>query len=201
MPIPQKENIRKDHIWQAIQKIDSEGYDLIFESYKYVLEINGKDYPPKHVVRLANKIANGGTLDDLTFYPSEAIRLLKSFNFTIREKVPGKENRQVQKSKVARTLSQPHLAGRVDRDKRINDILFELRKLLEAKKRMPFSTDLYDYINELSRQGDVPGRIAGLMHAVRRMRNEFTKGRVELSDAEFAALEANWSAIQEWAKR
>jgi len=62
-------------------------------------------------------------------------------------------------------------------------------------------TDLHGYINELSRQGDIPGRIAGLMHAIRRMRNEFTKKRVELTDAEFATIEANWSAIQEWAKK
>jgi hypothetical protein len=198
MPIPQKEKIKEAHIRQAIERIDREKYDPMYESYRYVVEINGKEYPPKHVVRLANMIANGGKLDELTFYPSEAIRLLKRFNFMIREKVRRAEERQPPKVKIS-PQSQP--PGSIDRDKRVNDILFQLEQILKKKRLLAPGTDLYGYINELSRQGDVPSRIAGLMHAIRRMRNEFTKKRVELTDAEFAALEANWSAIQEWAQK
>ena len=88
-----------------------------------------------------------------------------------------------------------------NKDERMNDILHELRRILESIKPEPKHVSLNDYINELTRQCYIPNRIAGLMHAIRRMRNDFIKGRVKLSDDEFAAIEANWLAIKTWASR
>jgi Domain of unknown function (DUF4145) len=85
------------------------------------------------------------------------------------------------------------------KDQIVNDILYELGKMLEKMKSLPKHTSLNDYINDLSKQGFLPNRIAGMMHAIRKMRNDFTKGRIQLTDKEFSALEANWAAIQEWA--
>jgi hypothetical protein len=86
-----------------------------------------------------------------------------------------------------------------DRDKRVNDILFELERTLKKIKQFPEHKDLNDYILELTRQDYLPNRITGMMHAIRKLRNDFIKKRIPLTDAEFAALEANWLAIQEWA--
>src|SRR6476646_662988 len=99
MPISRKDNITEKHVRQAIEMIDRDSYDRQYEATKYVLVVNGRDYPPKHVVRLANQIANGGTLNALVFYPSEAIRLLKKLKFVVQERNSGVE-RQPNRSRV-----------------------------------------------------------------------------------------------------
>jgi biotin operon repressor len=55
--IPQ--NITKEHILKAIQEIDKNGVPEERLSTKYYLQYNGKNYPPKYTISLANKYANG----------------------------------------------------------------------------------------------------------------------------------------------
>src|SRR5215813_12383707 len=81
MPIPK--NICKEHIAQAIGDIDKQGYDSKFESRDYVLRFQGKFYPPKYVVRLANKFANGRELESSDFISHEANRVLTKLGFTV----------------------------------------------------------------------------------------------------------------------
>lgn len=52
-------NITKEHILTAIEEIDENGVVKGRESRKYHLVFNGKHYPPKYVVSLANMSANG----------------------------------------------------------------------------------------------------------------------------------------------
>jgi hypothetical protein len=81
MPVPQ--NISKDHIMQAIGDIDKNSYDSKFESRDYVLCFQGKFYPPKYVVRLANKFANGRELESSGFISHKANRVLTKLGFTV----------------------------------------------------------------------------------------------------------------------
>lgn len=81
MAIPR--NITKENILQAIGEIDERGYEPKYESKMYVLKMSGKCYPPKYVVRLANRFANRNELDSSSYIPLEANRLLERFGFTV----------------------------------------------------------------------------------------------------------------------
>lgn len=52
------ENITKEHILEAVNKIESEGIEL-HPSTKFDVIINDKTYPPKEVMRYAHEIMNG----------------------------------------------------------------------------------------------------------------------------------------------
>jgi|SRR5262249_4082492 len=109
----------------------------------------------------------------------------------------------INKRLIAASISpkKPTVAVASDLDKRINDIHYELEQLLRKIKALPRGTSLNDYIHQLSRDGYIPNHIATLMHAVRRLRNDFAKERVNFTIAVVAALEASWVAIQEWAQK
>lgn len=55
-------NIQKSHLLAAIAEIDRDGIPAHQESTRYDLAYNGKLYPPKLVVRIANRLANGEEL-------------------------------------------------------------------------------------------------------------------------------------------
>jgi 5-methylcytosine-specific restriction protein B len=84
------DNIEKQHIIQAIQRIDEEGlpshhagsqfYDLLF---------NNQRYPPKLVISYANYFANGVILERNQFAGGQntpAFKLLQKYGFTIVKK-------------------------------------------------------------------------------------------------------------------
>lgn len=54
-------NITRDHILKAIDKIEADGIGLI-NSTRWLVEINGKQYPPKEVMRYAHEQMNGENL-------------------------------------------------------------------------------------------------------------------------------------------
>ena len=54
-------NIKPDHVLKAIEKIEAEGIGLI-DSTRWLVEINGKQYPPKEVMRYAHEQMNGEKL-------------------------------------------------------------------------------------------------------------------------------------------
>jgi len=60
-------NIRKEHIIKAIEEIKKSGIPKDRYSRKFLLEFEGEFYPPKYVVSLANKYANGVELDPSAF--------------------------------------------------------------------------------------------------------------------------------------
>ena len=78
-------NITRDHIIQAIKEIDANGYSEKNASRKYDLLYNGKRYPPKVVISLANKFANGTVLDFSDFSGGEQFtnKFLKERDFEI----------------------------------------------------------------------------------------------------------------------
>lgn len=82
-------NITKDHLLQAINKIDQEGIPPNGNSSTYDVEFNGNYYPPKLIVSYANLFANDEILDRSGFKggtDTNAFKLLKSNGFKITEK-------------------------------------------------------------------------------------------------------------------
>jgi len=82
-------NITKEHIEKAIEEIDKEGIRNRRHSSTYDLIYNEKRYPPKLVISIANKFANGHELEHEKFHggPNKpAFILLKKEGFQIVEK-------------------------------------------------------------------------------------------------------------------
>ena len=83
------ENISREHILKAIEKIDLQGIPNNAKSTTYDLIYEGKRYPPKYVVSLANLYANGIVLNRDVFEGgagTECFRLLEKNGFEIIKK-------------------------------------------------------------------------------------------------------------------
>ena len=84
------ENITKGHLEKAIEEIDRDGVRKGRHSSTYDLLHNGKSYPPKLVVSIANKYANGSELNPGDFGGGKdtmAFELLQKEGFSIKEKL------------------------------------------------------------------------------------------------------------------
>ena len=87
MKIP--ENIKREDVKKAIEKIDKEGIPSNAHSSTYDLIYNDKKYPPKLVVSYANIFANGSELDRSSFEggaKTECFRILEMNGFNIEYK-------------------------------------------------------------------------------------------------------------------
>ena len=78
-------NITQEHIIKAIQEIESlkESIPHHRQSVNYDVIYEGKRYPPKFVISLANKFANGKELDSNEFDAIEAKTFLPKLGFEI----------------------------------------------------------------------------------------------------------------------
>ena len=84
MAIPK---FKKEHITDALTYIDENGVPSYNQSVKYVLvSDDGKQYPPKYVVAVADHIANGTDISTDSFNAVEAKNYLESQGFTIETK-------------------------------------------------------------------------------------------------------------------
>jgi predicted RNA-binding protein with PUA-like domain len=84
MAIPK--NINSEHIIKAIQKIDREGVPERRESTRFNLFYEGKYYPPKYVISIANLFANGEEYSPSMFSGGEETnRFLYALGFRIVE--------------------------------------------------------------------------------------------------------------------
>jgi len=80
--IPQ--NIGREHVLAAIRQIDKEGVPDKNMPTRYWLMHDGGQYPPKHVIALANSFANGRDLDRQSFNGgAETNNFLKRLGFKI----------------------------------------------------------------------------------------------------------------------
>jgi len=82
-------NITKEHLEQAIEEINRDGIRKGRHSSTYNLIHNGKTYPPRLVLSIANRHANNSELDP-KYFPegkeTEAFQLLENHGFIIVEK-------------------------------------------------------------------------------------------------------------------
>lgn len=78
------ENIDKSDVLAAIRRIDAEGVPAPRKSKVYNLLFNGRSYPPKYVLSLANESANGKELPWRRFRGgAETNTFLHALGFTI----------------------------------------------------------------------------------------------------------------------
>ena len=79
-------NIKREHVIKAIEEIKRNGIPKGRNSKKFLLEFNGEYYPPKYVISLANKYANGEILDPAQFSGGkETNDFLRNLGFSIIE--------------------------------------------------------------------------------------------------------------------
>jgi len=77
-------NIKKEHIIKAIEEIESSKIPALRTSKKFLLKYNGRSYPPKYVISLANKYANNKKLNPDDFSGGlETNSFLQSLGFKI----------------------------------------------------------------------------------------------------------------------
>ena len=78
-------NIAKEHIITAIEHVDKHGVDPSSLPRYYELIYNDKSYPPKYIIALANKFANGKLLNSDEFGGGrETNRFLENLGFKIK---------------------------------------------------------------------------------------------------------------------
>ena len=77
-------NISREHVLEAINEIDRNGVREGRESRVWFLIYNGRKYPPKYVISLANKYINGKPLNPLDFTAHEAVAYLKKLKCSCR---------------------------------------------------------------------------------------------------------------------
>ena len=83
------DNITKEHLEKAIEEIDRDGVRKGRHSSTYDLIHNGKSYPPKLIISIANRFANGLELDSNNFNGGKetaAFELLEKKGYKIIEK-------------------------------------------------------------------------------------------------------------------
>lgn len=97
--------IKIEHVLQALQRIDEEGYPPPRRSTTYDLVYNGKAYPPKYVISLAGFFRNGKFIRESLFSGGEtsaSFPYLRELGFNILTKeealnfVQSKQNADVQ---------------------------------------------------------------------------------------------------------
>jgi len=83
------DEIKKKHILAAIKEIDNQGIRSGRHSSTYDLIYDGKPYPPKLVISIANRYATGEELDPNTFaggIGTSSFQLLEKEGFKIINK-------------------------------------------------------------------------------------------------------------------
>ena len=90
-------NIKREHVIKAIEEVKKSGVPKTRRSRKFLLTFEGKTYPPKYIISLANKYANGVELDPSEFSGGrETNEFLRALGFKIVE-VAGKTDKQPSK--------------------------------------------------------------------------------------------------------
>ena len=108
MMIP--DNIARNHILKAIQEIDREGIPKGRNAKKFKLVFDEKAYPPKYVISLANKYANGEELEPSDFGGGpETNTVLTELRFEIAEtSSTTKDNKKSSRSESTETTQKEH---------------------------------------------------------------------------------------------
>jgi hypothetical protein len=142
-------NINREHIIKAIEEIKKVGIPDGRSSRKYFLEYNGEYYPPKYLISLSNKYANGKELDPQEFNGgAETNNYLRDLGFKIVKASskchiikPHKENR---KKKVSTTYHNERCPKCKET---IKNLLKKIYGKVEQNYRFEIETDPEDFKN------------------------------------------------------
>jgi hypothetical protein len=130
-------NITEQHILRAIAEIDRSGVPSGRDSTKFLLSIKGKTYPPKYVVSLANKFANGQELSPSVFNGgAETNGFLKLLGFQIL----GARSEAPKQSNVTKPF--PQLRTHDQRCSECKNILIELFRRLYGTIKIDHKIDI-----------------------------------------------------------
>jgi hypothetical protein len=136
------------HVLKAIEEIDKLGVPKGRISRRYVLEYRGRFYPPKYVVSLANKYANGYELDPSEFSGGmETNSFLRGLGFNIVEKRHEIERvSRVAVKRVIRNSSPIHSGERCPRCKEtIKRLLEKIYGKVETNYKFIVGARLQDF--------------------------------------------------------
>ena len=107
-------NISFEHVLRALEEIDRNGIPKRRRATRYYLRYRGKRYPPKYVISLANKYANGLELNPADFSGgTESNDFLKRLGFSTSEK--DEQTEVIPAIKVADAESANHDTHRVEK--------------------------------------------------------------------------------------
>lgn len=115
-------NITRDHVLQAIQEIKDTSIPPQRESVNYDLIVEGKRYPPKYVISIANKYANGPELDSKLFDAIEAKTFLPKLGFEVKLKFDIKIGDVIANQQLS-TLFQCGTQGGMRRSNKTNTLV------------------------------------------------------------------------------
>lgn len=119
--------ITRHHILKAIKEVNTGGIPKGRNSKKFALEFNGNYYPPKYIISLANKYANGKELSSQKFGGgSESNNFLKSLQFKIRPYLPSKKD-----PKQTAQKKKPSSLGKLRHNERCPKCKKRIKELLE----------------------------------------------------------------------
>jgi hypothetical protein len=194
-------NISREHILKAMQQIDNSTPRIPSEreATKYYLFHNDKTYPPKYVISIANKFANGRELDPHSFNGGgETNRVLERLKFQIQEIAHPQTARS-----VTPALNAEKISTGID-DKPTDDNLARWRRsLIRVLDKLDGAQNegrgVVSRIRSLSSQERIPRHVAACMIVVVEVRNASEYG-AHLSAAERTAASYCWLAISEWTK-
>lgn len=157
-------NINQAHVIKAIREIDKNGIPKGRKSKKFQLSYNGKYYPPKYVISLANKYANGVELEPSEFSGGqETNNFLKKLGFEVMKFHPSREfakpspvERKMGEGKELRHDERCHeckntikrMLGRIYGGVEVN-YRFNVGTKPEDYKDVPFYSQLKEIFSEL----------------------------------------------------
>jgi len=128
-------NITKRHVLKALEHIKKYGVPSGRGSRKFLLEHDGKSFPPKYVLSLANKYANGKDLDSEKFGGGkETNDFLSKLGFTVRSMTSTcyQEVHQLREARAKRDMKKTSPLRRVAHGERCPKCKETVARLLKA---------------------------------------------------------------------
>ncbi|KIQ93094.1 hypothetical protein LH47_02851 [Anoxybacillus thermarum] len=150
------DNIKKDHVFMAIKEIDENGIPASRNSTKFQLFYNNKLYPPKYVLSLANKYANGKELQPWEFSGGvETNNFLEKLGFKIVSKAPSqiktgpeKDNKDCHVARSKGGIKNKHNHRCSECKNTIIDMFRVIFGNVKIEHKMEIKARLEDYIHD-----------------------------------------------------
>ncbi len=193
------DNITKEHIEQAIAYIDENGVPQNRSSSVYLLNHKEKNYPPKYVISIANKFANGEELDAEKFTGGRRTNnFLKQRGFIITAKTE-KEELVVQNTSELR--ANPVIEEQINLTadnltimrSRILNLLNQIDPVAHGREGVAAR------INRLTHSGMIPAEVAPWLRTITEMRNVVDYEGREITETYSSVSLAVWNGIRTWA--
>ncbi|MGD0406897.1 MAG: hypothetical protein ABSB10_09645 [Candidatus Bathyarchaeia archaeon] len=144
------ENIDRKQVIKAIEEVKRTGIPKRRKSKKFLMKFEDSYFPPKYVISLANKYANGEELNPEGFSGgSESNDFLRALGFEILEKKFSKENCTAPRYELRKTTSSKvHHNERCPKCKQtIEKLLEKIYGKVERNYKFEVGTHPDDYLN------------------------------------------------------